>query len=163
MRAIAKSCFDSDFSYAFLCRLQKSACIAQSQLAVGERRAHGQRFMEQAFQLPRGQLQARRDGLDGQGLGDMLVHQQDRASHPVVADAGGAGMRLCVAARAGVLQLQDVQSLLRGLRADMPFDQEGGKIGDAASAGAGDAIPVLDEKAVRIGRLVGNSVSKSAK
>ena len=64
--------------------------------------------MKQTFQLSRGQLQPAGDGLHGQGLCDMLVHQQDGAAYPVVADAGGTGMGLCVAARAGILQLQDV-------------------------------------------------------
>ncbi len=149
MGAVGEAGVDGDVGYLAGGVVEQPAGVAQAERAVELGGAGADDGQEEAFELAGGEVQALRDVGDRQRIRHVLFHQQHGAAHAFVEHCVGHGrVWLGVGAGAGTVEHENMAAFLRDGAADMAFDQEGGEVGGAAAAGAGNTVVIGDEEAV---------------
>lgn len=160
MGAVAEAGLDGDGRHALARVAEEPPGVAETQPPVDLTGFGPHRGVEQPLQPPARQAETAGHGIDGERLGDVLLHEEQRPPDPVVASAvADLRVRLRVRPLPGVLELEDVEAFLGGGGADVATNQEGGEVGDAAAARAGDAVPSTRKSWSATGRRPGNSAS----
>ena len=102
------------------------------------------------------------DVADGYGSGQILLHEQQCAAHPLVGDVLEQWRtRLRIVAVAGTIEQQYLVGLLSRRAPKVQLEDEGGQVGSPGPARAGDAIPIGNEQPIGNDFVIGKSSMKS--
>src|SRR6516164_1764170 len=142
VRAVGKARLVGDVGYRPVGVLDQPVGIAHAQLPVERGGTHPNMLPAKTLELTGGETELRGYRRDRDGARQVLLHEQQCAAHPRLADGLREWwVRLGFAAGARAVEQQHLARLLRDRAAEVLLDEIGCEGRGSGAAGAGDARP----------------------